>query len=70
MSVKIRVSYDTPQELQKVLSALRPLKITWKVMRRKDGAHKNAYGWLRETGGKRKQISPQNLPCERKETMV
>lgn len=43
MSVKIKVSYTTPQELHRVIAALSPLGITWKTAKRQEGRFKNAY---------------------------
>lgn len=43
MSVKIRVSYQDPKELQKVLKALLPLGVTYKVAKKQDGQFKKAY---------------------------
>lgn len=43
MSVKIRVSYEKPQELHRVISVLKPLGITWKTAKRQDGGYKHAY---------------------------
>lgn len=51
MSVKIRVSYQRPQELQTVLKLLNPLVKSCKVAKRQDGAYRKAYitlTWLDE----------------------
>lgn len=43
MSIKIKISYETPQELQAVLCALKPLGITWKQPKQQNGPYRNAY---------------------------
>lgn len=43
MSVKIKISYELPEELRKVLEALQPLGATHKVAKRQDGRFKRAY---------------------------
>lgn len=43
MSVKIRISYQHPHELQKILKCLLPLGITYKVADRQQGRFKKAY---------------------------
>ena len=43
MSVKIRISYTTPHELQKVLECLKPILKSCKADKGKDGAYKKAY---------------------------
>lgn len=51
MSVKIKVSYQRPQELQTVLKLLNPMVKSCKVAKRQDGAYKRAYitlTWLEE----------------------
>lgn len=47
MSVKIRVSYTDDEELVGVIRLLSPLVKSWKVAKRQEGAHKNAYIYLR-----------------------
>lgn len=42
MSVKIRISYEKPQELRTVLKLLSPV-ITYKTDKGGDGAYKRAY---------------------------
>ena len=43
MSVKIRISYEKPQELNTVLKLLRPIVKTYKAENGKDGQYKRAY---------------------------
>lgn len=43
MSVKIRVSYTTPQELKKVLEHLKPILKSCKPDKGKEKAYKKAY---------------------------
>ncbi len=43
MSVKIKISYQTKEELQKVIKCLQPLGITLKVAKRTDAQFKRAY---------------------------
>lgn len=43
MSVKIKVSYQNPHELQRVIKCLMPLGINYKVAKRQDGQFKKAY---------------------------
>lgn len=43
MTVKIKISYQTPEELQKVVKCLQPLGITLKVAKRKDTKFRKAY---------------------------
>lgn len=43
MSVKIRVSYTTAQELQEVLKHLKPILKSCKPDKGKNGAYKKAY---------------------------
>lgn len=43
MSVKIRVSYANPQELQEVLEQLAPMVRSYKVSKRQEGQYKKAY---------------------------
>lgn len=42
-SVKIKISYQDPEELQKVVNCLQPLGITLKIVKRQEGQFKNAY---------------------------
>lgn len=46
MSVKIKVSYNTDQELAGVIRLLTPALIDYKVSRNKDGRYKKAYAEL------------------------
>ena len=58
MSVKIRVSYTDDEELAGVIRLLSPAVKSWKVAKRQEGAHKNAYICLRTEqtkGGERVQ---------------
>lgn len=43
MSVKVRISYTKPQELQEVLKHLKPIVKSCKADKGKDGAYKKAY---------------------------
>ena len=43
MSVKIKVSYEHPEELQKLLDRLRPDVERWKVAKNQKGQFKKAY---------------------------
>lgn len=46
--VKLKISYQQPQELQKVLKRLRPDIKSCKVAKRQEGAYKRAYVVLKE----------------------
>lgn len=46
MSVKIRISYTEEQELAQVLRLLSSVIKTYKVSRKKEGKHRNAYANL------------------------
>lgn len=46
--VKIKVSYERADELQKVLERLRPDVKTWKAAKNQEGRFKKAYIELRE----------------------
>ena len=48
MSVKIKISYNTDEELEKVLKVLSPVLKTWKISRNKEGRYKKAYAELKE----------------------
>ena len=48
MSVKIRVSYENPQELQAVLEQLAPMVQSHKISKRQEGQYKKAYIVLKE----------------------
>lgn len=43
MSVKIKVSYQTEQELQAILQLLRPVIKSYKAADRQQGVYKRAY---------------------------
>lgn len=43
MSVKIKISYQTKEELQKVVKCLQPLGVTLKIAKREDTQFKRAY---------------------------
>lgn len=43
MSVKIKVSYESHQELERVLQVLSPIIKTYKVAKRQEKQFKNAY---------------------------
>lgn len=43
MSVKIRISYEKPQELDTVLKLLRPIVKAYKAEKSKDGQYRRAY---------------------------
>ena len=43
MMVKIRISYETPEELAEVLKRLQPVIKSCKVAKNKDGRYKKAY---------------------------
>ena len=48
MSVKIKISYNTDEELEKVFKVLSPVLKTWKISRNKEGRYKKAYAELKE----------------------
>lgn len=48
MSVKIKVSYERPEELRRVLAKLAPDVKFWKVAGRQEGRFKRAYIELKE----------------------
>lgn len=48
MSVKIKVSYNTDQELQGVVKLLSPALESCKISRNREGRYKNAYILLKE----------------------
>ena len=52
MSVKIRVSYENPQELQEVLEQLAPMFRSYKVSKRQEGQYKKAYIILQSNSGR------------------
>lgn len=55
MSIKIRVSYTDEEELAGVIRLLSPMVKSWKVAKRQEGAHKNAYICLRTEQTKRER---------------
>ncbi len=55
MSVKVRISYEKPQELQKVLELLRPMMKSYKAEKSGNGPYKRAYVEI-ETGSEKPQI--------------
>lgn len=48
MSIRIRISYEHPEELERILQKLAPDVKAWKIARRQDGRFKNAYVEIRE----------------------
>ena len=50
MSVKIKVSYDTDQELAGVIRLLAPVLKDYKVSRNKEGRYKKAYISMKSSG--------------------
>lgn len=46
--VKIRISYQDAQELERVLKILKPQIKSYKVVKEQDGAYKRAYVILKE----------------------
>lgn len=48
MSIKIKVSYENPQELQEVLKRLEPILLSCKVPKGQEGRYKKAYIILKE----------------------
>lgn len=49
MSVKIKISYNTDEELAGVIQLLSPALKTYKIAKKQDGPYKNAYALLRNT---------------------
>ena len=43
MSVKVKISYEKPQELQEVLKLLQPMMKSYKAEKGKNGPYKRAY---------------------------
>ena len=41
--IKIRVSYNEPNELEKVLEILKPIVLSCRISRTRNGANKRAY---------------------------
>lgn len=50
MSIKIRISYEKPQELDAVLKLLHPIIKTYKAEKGKDGQYKRAYVDIKAEG--------------------
>lgn len=48
MAAKVRISYEKPQELDKVLKLLQPVVKSCKADKGKDGQYKKAYVELRD----------------------
>lgn len=48
MGVKIRISYEHPEELQRILHKLAPDVKTWKATCEQDGRFKKAYVVMKE----------------------
>lgn len=48
MSIKIKVSYESPQELQEVLKRLEPILLSCKVPKGQEGRYKKVYIILKE----------------------
>ena len=48
MSTKIRVSYERPEELRRILDKLGSDVKTWKAVKKQEGPYKRAYIELRE----------------------
>lgn len=46
MSVKIKISYNTEEELDAVLYLLSPVMKSYKIAKKQEGTHKNAYALL------------------------
>ena len=47
MSVKIKVSYERPEELQRILQRLRPDVKSWKIANNQEGRFLKAYIFLK-----------------------
>ena len=52
MSVKVRISYEHPRELQRVLELLRPDILSCKAEKGQKGRYKRAYVCLQDKGAK------------------
>lgn len=48
MSVRLKVSYEEPEELRHLLERLQPVVKSWKVSRNREGRFKKAYIELHE----------------------
>ena len=55
MSVKVRISYEKPQELHAVLELLRPMMKSYKAEKGGNGPYKRAYVEI-EAGSEKLQI--------------
>lgn len=55
MSVKVRISYEKPQELYTVLELLRPMMKSYKAEKGGNGPYKRAYVEI-ETGSEKPQM--------------
>ena len=62
MSIKIRVSYTDEEELAGVIRLLSPMVKSWKVAKRQEGAHKNAYIWMKDGRSPKEQRKPRAKP--------
>ena len=60
MSVKIRISYNTSEELQGVIRLLHPVIKSCKVAKNKDGRYKKAYVELKCEGTPMEQREKTN----------
>jgi len=49
MSVKIKVSYNTEEELAGVIQLLSPKVKTYKIAKKQEGQYKNAYVYLKSS---------------------
>lgn len=45
--IKIKISYNTDEELAGVIRLLSPVMKSWKVSKNKEGTHKKAYAELK-----------------------
>lgn len=48
MSVKIKISYTTKEELEKVLQVLSPVMKGYKIAKNQKGQYQKAYAYLKE----------------------
>lgn len=53
MSVKIRISYERPEELREVLARLGPVLKGYKVAREQRGRYRQAYAELKPNCGQK-----------------
>lgn len=65
MSVRIKVSYETKEELDRVLECLHPVMKSYKVSRSDSGAFRKAYVWVKELEAVRK-LGPKQEGSKRK----